>query len=391
MTTRKEGLSAQAYEPMPPGEEYDPYVSPRESPAEFTAKALGAGIVFGILFGAANAYLGLRVGLTISTSIPVAVMTVAVFRALHGLGVQSTLLEANLSQTIGSASSSVASGRDLHPAGALLWGFDPDAGADDAAGAVRRPARRPVHDPAAALPDRRRARQAALSRGHGLRRGAGGERDRRRPGAQRLPRPRRRGAVQVGLRLARRAARQGRASSPAAAQEGRARHARCRRRSSASATSSGRGSRRSWSAAGCSSWLRDHPGHRATAATAGRSRSFPETRPDSSPRWRRGEIWTRYVRYIGAGAVATAGLITLIRALPTMIESFRIGARQLQAAPERRRGGGGGRAAHPARPAAQGRGLRRARPSPWSWPSCPRSSAAIDSLAIRARSPRCWW
>jgi putative OPT family oligopeptide transporter len=43
-----------------------------------------------------------------------------------------------------------------------------------------------------------------------------------------------------------------------------------------------------------------------------------------------GEIWNRYVRYIGAGAVATAGLITLIRSIPTMVESFRIGARQMK-------------------------------------------------------------
>jgi putative OPT family oligopeptide transporter len=43
-----------------------------------------------------------------------------------------------------------------------------------------------------------------------------------------------------------------------------------------------------------------------------------------------GEIWSRYVRYIGAGAVATAGLITLIRSIPTMIESFKIGAKQFR-------------------------------------------------------------
>jgi len=43
-----------------------------------------------------------------------------------------------------------------------------------------------------------------------------------------------------------------------------------------------------------------------------------------------GQIWTRYVRYIGAGAVATGGLITLIKSVPTMIESFRIGARQIR-------------------------------------------------------------
>ena len=60
-----------------------PYVSATENPTEATVKAVVVGIVFGILFGAANAYLGLRAGLTISTSIPVAVMTVAFFRALR--------------------------------------------------------------------------------------------------------------------------------------------------------------------------------------------------------------------------------------------------------------------------------------------------------------------
>ena len=50
-------------------------------------------------------------------------------------------------------------------------------------------------------------------------------------------------------------------------------------------------------------------------------------------------LWTRYVRYIGAGAVATAGLITLLRSVPLMVESFRFGARQLRA---RLSDGGGG-------------------------------------------------
>ncbi len=44
-----------------------------------------------------------------------------------------------------------------------------------------------------------------------------------------------------------------------------------------------------------------------------------------------GQIWNRYVRYIGAGAVAAGGLITLIRSVPTMVESFRVGARQIRA------------------------------------------------------------
>ena len=53
---------------------------PNESVTEFTLRAVLAGIVFGVAFGAANAYLGLKAGLTVSTSIPIAVLTVAVFR-----------------------------------------------------------------------------------------------------------------------------------------------------------------------------------------------------------------------------------------------------------------------------------------------------------------------
>ena len=120
-----QGLSRQAYEPLPPGESYRPFVPAGDTPAEFTIKAVISGILFGILFGFANAYLGLRVGLTISTSIPVAVMTVAVFRVLRGAGIGSSLLEANTSQTVGSASSSVASGVIFTLPALFLWGLAP--------------------------------------------------------------------------------------------------------------------------------------------------------------------------------------------------------------------------------------------------------------------------
>ena len=104
---------------------HHPYVSATESPLEFTLKAVITGIIFGILFGAANAYLGLRAGLTISTSIPVAVMTVAAFRAMKAVGKSGTILEANMSQTVGSASSSLASGVIFTLPALFLWGFDP--------------------------------------------------------------------------------------------------------------------------------------------------------------------------------------------------------------------------------------------------------------------------
>lgn len=122
---RKRGLAPSAYAPLAEGEVYEPYVSAAESLPEFTARSLGAGIVFGILFGAANAYLGLRAGLTISTSIPVAVLTVAAFRAVAASGRRSSILEANTSQTVGSASSSVASGVIFTLPALFLWNMAP--------------------------------------------------------------------------------------------------------------------------------------------------------------------------------------------------------------------------------------------------------------------------
>src|SRR5512134_3351756 len=94
----------------------------RHDQAEFTLKAIVAGIVLGIVFGAANAYVGLRVGMTVSASIPAAVMTVAAFRLL---GHPGTILEANLSQTIGSASTALATGTIFTIPALFLWGMVP--------------------------------------------------------------------------------------------------------------------------------------------------------------------------------------------------------------------------------------------------------------------------
>src|SRR5688572_2063149 len=90
--------------------------------AEFTVKALACGLGFGVLFGAANAYLGLKAGLTVSTSIPIAVLSVAVFRAFSK---RSSILEANLAQTVGSASSSLASGTIFTIPALFMWGIAP--------------------------------------------------------------------------------------------------------------------------------------------------------------------------------------------------------------------------------------------------------------------------
>ena len=90
--------------------------------AEFTLKAVAVGIVLGIVFGAANAYLGLRVGMTVSASIPAAVMTVAVFSLMRSRG---TILEANMSQTVASASTSLATGTIFTIPALFLWGMAP--------------------------------------------------------------------------------------------------------------------------------------------------------------------------------------------------------------------------------------------------------------------------
>ena len=98
-------------------------VQREESVIEFTVRAVLAGIIFGVLFGAANAYLGLRVGLTVSTSIPIAVLTVALFKLMRDR--TGVLLEANISQTIGSASSSLAAGTIFTIPALFLWGMAP--------------------------------------------------------------------------------------------------------------------------------------------------------------------------------------------------------------------------------------------------------------------------
>ncbi len=101
----RRGLPPEAYEEIP-GDQYKPYIDPSLDPAEFTFRAALIGVALAIVFGAANAYLGLRVGLTVSASIPAAVMAVAIFRILG----KRSILESNMVQTIGSAGESVAAG-----------------------------------------------------------------------------------------------------------------------------------------------------------------------------------------------------------------------------------------------------------------------------------------
>ncbi len=85
---------------------FKPYISPKDLIPEFTPKAIILGAIFGIIFGAATVYLGLKVGLTVSASIPIAVLSISVIKKFG----KATILENNMVQTIGSAGESVAAG-----------------------------------------------------------------------------------------------------------------------------------------------------------------------------------------------------------------------------------------------------------------------------------------
>jgi putative OPT family oligopeptide transporter len=310
-------LPPTAYE-IRPGEEYVPPTRGRHLP-EFTIPAVVAGIVLGIVFGSANTYLGLKAGLTISTSIPVAVLTVVVFRLLAMFGSRHGILEANLSQTIGSASSSVASGVLFTVPALFIWGMDPAwrqltllAMCGGLLGVL------------AMIPLRR----FLICSEHG-----------------RLPYPE--GTACAEVLVAAEAG--GKQAEPVFAGigvgmafklltdglklVGGKAHLALPGKAALSVSVSAPllgvgyilGARIAtvMVAGGALSSLMIIPLiHQWGAGLA--EPVFPETVQlirDMSP----AELWNRYVRYIGAGAVATGGIITLVRSIPTMVESFRLG------------------------------------------------------------------
>lgn len=112
-------LPPEAYEEIS-GEDYPTYVPAESSLPEFTLKAVLIGAAVGVVFGAANAYLGLRVGLTVSASIPAAVMAIAIFRLLRS----GTILETNIVQSVGSAGESLAAGVIFTIPALFVWGLE---------------------------------------------------------------------------------------------------------------------------------------------------------------------------------------------------------------------------------------------------------------------------
>ena len=323
---RQEGLSPKAYQPLAEGESYEPYIPATESPLEFTLRATIAGIFFGIIFGAANAYLGLRAGLTISTSIPVAVLTVAVFRVLSRMGQKTSLLEANQSQTIGSASSSLASGIIFTLPALYMWNLDPTfvqmillALFGGLLGVLfmiplrsflirREHGKLPYPEGTACAQvlvasevGGSKARNVFWGLGLGaLLKGVFGLL-KAFPDDVHFPIPFLKKA-QLGSDMSGALLGVGYILGPRVATI--------------------------MVGGGLLSWLVIIP----VLAWWGEGRTtplYPETELtiDLMPSEK---LWTRYVRYIGAGAVAAGGLITLIRSIPTMIESFRLGAQQIR-------------------------------------------------------------
>ncbi len=104
--------------------EHMPYVPADTVLKDFNPKTVILGVILGAIFGSANAYLGLRVGLTISTAIPLAVVSVAILTILTPIFGKPSILECNISQTTGSASSSLASGLIFTIPALYLWNYD---------------------------------------------------------------------------------------------------------------------------------------------------------------------------------------------------------------------------------------------------------------------------
>src|SRR5438445_36198 len=118
--------SIPAAHPAPPsaraGATHQPYIPASQAPAELTLRAIVLGVILGLIFGASNVYLALKIGLTVSASIPIAVLSITIFRWLG----RSTILENNIVQTTGSAADSVSAGVVFTIPAILLMGYDLD-------------------------------------------------------------------------------------------------------------------------------------------------------------------------------------------------------------------------------------------------------------------------
>ena len=99
---------------------FQPFVSPNEKPREFTLRAVLLGSIFGIIFGAVTVYVGLRAGLTVAASIPIAVLSISILRVFG----RSSILENIIVQTTGNAGQSIAAGVIFTLPALIFLGFD---------------------------------------------------------------------------------------------------------------------------------------------------------------------------------------------------------------------------------------------------------------------------
>lgn len=97
---------------------FKPYIPAQKITPEITVTSIVMGVLLAVVFGAANAYLGLRVGMTVSASIPAAVIAMGVIRVLMR---KNSILESNIVQTIGSAGESLAAGAIFTLPALFLW------------------------------------------------------------------------------------------------------------------------------------------------------------------------------------------------------------------------------------------------------------------------------
>src|SRR5436190_9507317 len=108
-------------------EDFRPYIPAEVTLREMTLLPLAMGTLLGIVFGASSLYLVLKVSLTVSASIPVAVISITLFRMLSKFGLRdATILENNIVQTAGSAGESIAFGLGVTMPAIMILGFDLD-------------------------------------------------------------------------------------------------------------------------------------------------------------------------------------------------------------------------------------------------------------------------
>jgi putative OPT family oligopeptide transporter len=105
---------------MPAPANFQPFVPASETRPEFTLRALLLGAVFAVLFGAVTVYVGLRAGLTVAASIPISVLSISILRAFG----KASILENNIVQTVGNAGQSIASGVIFTLPALIFLGFD---------------------------------------------------------------------------------------------------------------------------------------------------------------------------------------------------------------------------------------------------------------------------